>query len=206
VVFVVAAASVCALGCGRRIEQSKVTMRIGIGVPTKTSPGSGGDYVITSLRMEPWLTSRADGRQAGRIATGWTWDDSRTVLTLKLRSDVYFHDGTKMTPELAADILRASVNGHEAKSFSRIVSVEARPPDAVQITLKEPNAFVFPTCLSPRSSFRETGKSAPVHSPWSGPRVSRRFLRHFPTTIAAGRPSMRLTSASTPPSETHGRR
>lgn len=119
-------------------------MRIGIGVPSQTSRGSGGDYVITSLRMEPWLTSQPDGRQSERVATEWSWDASSTVLTLKLRPDVYFHDGTKMTPELAAEILRNSVKEREALSFSGIVSVQARPPDSVQITLKEPNAFVLP--------------------------------------------------------------
>lgn len=119
-------------------------MRIGLGVPSKTSRGSGGEHVISSLRMEPWLTSKPDGRQSERVATEWKWDESGTVLTLKLRSDVYFHDGTKMTPELAAEILRGSVKEQEALSFSGILSVAARPPDSVQITLREPNAFLLP--------------------------------------------------------------
>ena len=142
--LVVAAAGVCASGCTRPAEQSKVTLRIGLGVPPKTSRGSGAGYVSTSLGMEPWLTSRADGRQTERVATSWAWDDSGTVLTLKLRPDVYFHDGTKLTPELAAEILRRSVKEQEALSFAAITSVQPRAPDLVEITLKEPNAFLLP--------------------------------------------------------------
>src|SRR5258708_35797110 len=96
---------------------------------------------------EPWLTVRPDGREAERIAVGWTWDDSRTTLHLKLRTDVYFHDGTRLTPELAAQVLRNSVANPAQEgvlSFTSIRSVAASGEDGIDIKLAEPNSFVLP--------------------------------------------------------------
>jgi peptide/nickel transport system substrate-binding protein len=121
-------------------------MRIGIGIPLLSNPTSGPRSVISSLRSEPWLTGKPDGRQGERIVTSWSWDDSGTLLRLKLRNDVYFHDGTKLTPELAAEALRNSVANpsNEALSFASITSVTPSGDDSVEIRLSEPNGFVIP--------------------------------------------------------------
>jgi peptide/nickel transport system substrate-binding protein len=145
---IVAAVGVCASDCARRNNKAPepVVMRIGIGLPLQGSPASGARSVINSLISEPWFTNRPDGRQSERIATGWTWDHSATLLRLKLRRNVYFHDGTLLTPELAAEALRKSVKNAsvEALSFSSIASVTPSGDDTLDIRLSEPNAFVLP--------------------------------------------------------------
>ena len=122
-------------------------MRIGVGVPPKGVRGSGVTSIINSLMSETWLTGRPDGSQSDRIATGWAWDDSRTVLHLTLRRDVYFHDGTKLTPELAAQALRNTVGNATAEaalSFKSIRSVSVSGDDGLELKLSEPNSFVIP--------------------------------------------------------------
>jgi peptide/nickel transport system substrate-binding protein len=117
-------------------------MRIGIGVPLKGNPGSGANFVITSLTAEPWLATKPDGRQGERLATDATWDTSHTVLRLSLRHGIYFHDDTQLTPELAAQILRKSVADKEAASFASIQSIRVSGDDSVELKLSEPNAFL----------------------------------------------------------------
>src|SRR5258708_9275533 len=122
-------------------------MRIGVGAPPKGTPSAGAANFIKSLMSEPWLTLRPDGREAERIAVRWTWDDSRTTLHLKLRPDVYFHDGTHLTPGLAAQVLRNSVAEPQQEgvlSFASIRSVTASGEGSIDITLSEPNSFVLP--------------------------------------------------------------
>jgi ABC-type transport system substrate-binding protein len=151
IVTLVAAAGVCAPGCARREAPppSPVKLRIGIGIPAQGSPTSstGTRSVLSSLRSETWLTSKPDGRQSERIVSKVVWDDSRTVLHLTLRRDVYFHDGTKLTPEIAARVLRKSVEdavGDSASSFTSIKSVTVSGDDGLVVTLSEPNSFVLP--------------------------------------------------------------
>ena len=88
--------------CGDRTPPpAPVTMRIGIGVPPEGTPGTGLGIVVRLLTREPWLTSRPDGRQSRAdrhdLDVGRRCDHA----SLKLRKDVYFHDGTRLTPEIA---------------------------------------------------------------------------------------------------------
>jgi peptide/nickel transport system substrate-binding protein len=118
-------------------------MRIGVGAPPKGTPMSGFGSVLRQITTESWLALQADGRQADRLASTWRWDDSRTVLRLTLRKDVYFHDGTRLTPELAAAVLRRSVENHEALSLASVKSVEPTGDDGVELRLTGRNAFLL---------------------------------------------------------------
>jgi peptide/nickel transport system substrate-binding protein len=143
----VAAAGVCAPGCGRRNDtQAPLQMRIGVGLPPRLAgaPSSGAGTFIQLLTSESWLTNRPDGRQSERIATGWKWDESGTTLRLTLRRDVFFHDGTQLTPQIAAQSLRkAAENVQEALSFKSISAVTPSGDDGVEIKLKERNSFLL---------------------------------------------------------------
>lgn len=119
-------------------------MRIGIGAPPVGVQDMGAGAIINLLKGDPWLTNKSDGRPGERIVTTWSWDDSGTVLRLKLRRDVYFHDDTLLTPEVAAKSLRASVAQRDQASLSSVASVDLEGDDTVIIRLKERNAFIVP--------------------------------------------------------------
>jgi peptide/nickel transport system substrate-binding protein len=147
-VLITATAGVCAAACARRSAPPEpVKLRIGVGTPTRGSRGSGIGGIINSLTSETWLTGRPDGSQGERIVSAYTWDDSRTVLHLKLRPDVYFHDGSKLTSEIAARALSdiaANAKNEGVLSFESIRSVTPSGADAVDVQLSEPNSFVVP--------------------------------------------------------------
>jgi peptide/nickel transport system substrate-binding protein len=120
-------------------------MRVGLGTPTKANPGSGIDYVVSGFSTETWLTSQVNGRQTDRIASAWSWDEPGTTLRLTLRQDVFFHDGTRLTPELGVQALQASMKERTApSSFSSIRSIQASGEHTIDITLSEPNSFFLP--------------------------------------------------------------
>jgi peptide/nickel transport system substrate-binding protein len=117
-------------------------MRIGLGAPTRANPGSGLGNVISAMSTETWLMTQSDGRQGDRIAKAWSWDQSGTTLRLTLRTDVSFHDGTPLTPDLGVKALRATVADPGApSSFASVRSIEASGPDTIDIKISEPNSF-----------------------------------------------------------------
>ena len=138
----------CAPGCARREPPppTPTQIRIGIGAPPKGTPGSGASTVIASLLSDPWLTNRPDGRQAERVATSCSWDETGTKLRLKLREDVYFHDGTRLTPQIGAAALEITRTNYrvDAFSFVDITAIEPVAPDTIEITLRAPNSFILP--------------------------------------------------------------
>lgn len=121
-------------------------MRIGIGAPPRGTPGSGAGTVTRLLSGEPWITNKQDGRQGERVVTDWSWDDSGTTLRLKLRRDVFFHDGTQLTPAVAAEALRESVRNpaRDGLSFLSVQSITPIGEDAVDLKLSAPNSFIIP--------------------------------------------------------------
>jgi peptide/nickel transport system substrate-binding protein len=186
----VALAGVCASGCTRQATPPAppVTMRIGVGVPEGSSERLGLSFILSAMTTEAWLTSQVDGRQSERIAKDWSWNEAQTRLSLKLRQDIFFHDGTKLTPEIAAQALRTSIKKHDAFSFSSIASVEPSGPDSVDLILSEPNSFLLPDLAL--TSLRmpdhpEIGTGPFQVVPAEGKTVLRAFDKYF-----RGRPAL----------------
>lgn len=121
-------------------------MRIGVGAPLELTGSSGVRALIGNVTSEAWLTAKTDGHYAPRTVSDWTWDPTHTILTLTLRNDVYFHDGTRLTADLAAEGLgqhRANARQERSLGFVSVESVDAAGPDKVVLRLSEPNSFVL---------------------------------------------------------------
>jgi ABC-type dipeptide transport system, periplasmic component len=84
------------------------------------------------------LRRKPDGTLVPMLATKWAYNADKTVLTLTLRSDVKFSDGTK----LDADAVKVNLdrfrtgNGPDASTLAQIKDVVAKSPTSVVITLK----------------------------------------------------------------------
>ena len=81
-----------------------------------------------------------------QLATEWSWSDDRLHLTMKLRNDVVFHDGTPFNAKaVIANIERAiSVPESRRKSeLASISSVKAAGEYEVVFTLKSPDATLI---------------------------------------------------------------
>ena len=134
----------CAVACAREkgTPPNAPVMRIGVGAP-KGTPQTGSRGLVNLLKADTWLAIKPDGHVDKRIATDWQWDSTGTVLRLKLRSDVYFHDGTLLTPQIAANVLRATNTTNDNLSLKSVASFESEGSDTLVVRLKERNAFVL---------------------------------------------------------------
>lgn len=118
-------------------------MRIGVALPTKGS-ATGINAVVNLLKNDSWLGSLPDGRPSARIATNWSWDATGTILHLRLRSNVLFHDGTPLSPALAAEALALSAKNWKTEAINfGSVSTVSPTADGVDIRLRERNGFVL---------------------------------------------------------------
>lgn len=79
--------------------------------------------------VEPWL------------ATEWSYNEDNTVLTLTLRDDVTFSDGSKLTGDVVVKNLQRFKDGTspDAGYFSNVASFEAPDEATVVITLSAPD-------------------------------------------------------------------
>ena len=136
----------------------------GGGSTTESQSASGGGplTIANSVTMTPWDLAQSgagdviqyyepvydslvrlgtDGSINPNLATSWSYDQTNTVLTLKLRDDVKFTDGTKLDAEAVKENLLHTKSGSNETS-SRLTQVaDVAAPDATTavITLSSPN-------------------------------------------------------------------
>jgi peptide/nickel transport system substrate-binding protein len=147
VIFAVTAAGAFASGCGRPVAPvPPATLRIGVGAPPELTRSSGVNAVITNVTSDPWVAGLHDGHVAPRIIADWSSDPTNTVLHLTLRSDVYFHDGTPLTADIAADALRrtrAKADQVGPLALLSVKSIDVIGTYKLDLHLSEPNSFIL---------------------------------------------------------------
>ncbi|HEX5730261.1 ABC transporter substrate-binding protein [Microbacterium sp.] len=79
--------------------------------------------------IEPWL------------ATEWSYNEDNTVLTLAIRDDVTFSDGSELTSEDVVATMQRSKDGSgpDKGYFTNVTTIEAPDPQTVVLTLSAPD-------------------------------------------------------------------
>ncbi|MEM1266721.1 MAG: ABC transporter substrate-binding protein [Pseudomonadota bacterium] len=80
------------------------------------------------------------------LATGWSWNDEGTELTMTLREDVVFHDGTPFNAEAVAANIDRSKNLETSRRKSEVKSIdswEVVDEFTVKLTLAQPDATLI---------------------------------------------------------------
>ena len=81
-----------------------------------------------------------------QLATEWSWNDDGTQLTMTLREDVVFHDGTPFDAEAVAYNIERSQTLEESRRKSEIEAItgtEVLGPYQIRIDLSQPDATLL---------------------------------------------------------------
>jgi ABC-type transport system substrate-binding protein len=110
-----------------------------------TSPGSFAGWSAWALEYDRLIQTTASGQLAPMLATSWKWDSTNTQLTMALRKDVMFQDGSAFNADVAVANLEAAAapgtNGHSA--LETMTSVVAVDPYTIRLTFSAPNPAVL---------------------------------------------------------------
>lgn len=98
-------------------------------------------YSVYRNIFDNLLTRDASGEIVGQIATEWNYLDDTTI-EFKIRDDVTFQDGTKLTADdVAYSIMRIidpELKSPQLSQFNQIDTAEATDPTTVKMTTKSP--------------------------------------------------------------------
>lgn len=141
-----------------------VSLAIGITVePSSWDPAQaqeGTQIPYYQAVYDTLLLREPDGSLAPMLATDWSYDESMTVLTLQLRDDVTFTDGTDFdADDVVANLAHfAEAGGPQAPTVDAVVDVSATSATEVVITLAEPDP-AFLIYLSNAAGFMASSES-----------------------------------------------
>lgn len=139
-------------------KKLKDTLRVATWEDVKTMDPQASNFVswwMVQLNIfDKLVYEDSDGVVHPRLATSWKFLDDLT-LEMKLRDDVYFHDGGKFTAEdVLFTIQRGKANSISASTFApfdadKTVIVD---PYTIRLKFKTPYAAVFNTLTTGRGS------------------------------------------------------
>jgi peptide/nickel transport system substrate-binding protein len=143
-----------------------IVLRIGVTEAGVSAPDVGLPQAVRFFTVEGLTTKGLDSRPQPRLAKSWSSDTSGLNWTFQLRENVTFHDGTKLTAQLARDTLLKSLQRPGSKALypglGDIVDISAPSDDTVGISLKRRSAFLledleFPITRTEGKTVRGTG-------------------------------------------------
>jgi peptide/nickel transport system substrate-binding protein len=121
------------------------TLTLGAVVPASTQAAADAHWANESPYMQAVYDSlihlSPEGEPQPWLATKWSYNKDNTVLTMKLRTDVTFTDGTPFTADVAAqNILRfRDGTSPNASNLASVKDAKAVDDSTLQITLNAPD-------------------------------------------------------------------
>jgi peptide/nickel transport system substrate-binding protein len=96
----------------------------------------------TMLSAEPLLVLDWHGRALGRLASEWHWEDDGRALSVRLRPTVHFQDGSPVTADAVATVLRKSLRTDRSTGFQNLTSIETPDDRTLTFRLSRPDSFL----------------------------------------------------------------
>lgn len=138
---------IAALMLASASSASAATLRVGMqDDPDALDPALGGTYagrIVFEALCDKLVDINADLTIVPKLATEWSWNDTSTELTMKLREGVVYHDGTPFDAEsVKANIQRMQTLGESKRKseLSTIKDVQVVDPHTVILKLETPFA------------------------------------------------------------------
>jgi ABC-type transport system substrate-binding protein len=144
---------VLAIGSCRRAADvpspAATELHVGLGQVSATNPQSGLRQLSQLLSLEGLARTGEDGRMLPVMAESWTSGSDGRSLTVKLRPNVKFHDGTPANAAVVAAMLPDVLKTFLGPLVSMVDSVEAVGTDTVKITFRERTPFLVESLEAP---------------------------------------------------------
>jgi ABC-type transport system substrate-binding protein len=116
----------------------------GFSFDPETAASLNGYPVFASI-YDRLIQLTGDNKLAPMLATSWKWNSTDTQLTMDLRTDVKFHDGSSFNADVAvANIKAVAAPGSVgAVTLSTMTDVAALNPSTIQLSFSQPNPAVL---------------------------------------------------------------
>jgi len=152
------------------IDRTKAVIAIST-EPETLDPTQGWGHGNTPLIQSTLVKYNSDMGFDNDLATDYSLDDSALVWTFKLRDDVFFTDGEKLTAQDVKFTFETAKSAKASVDLSFMEKVEAPDDTTVIFTLSRPTSVFLNTVASlgivPRHAYDENYGSAPIGSgPW----------------------------------------
>jgi len=168
-------ASLVVLACNARGNadpkpDGPIAIRVGIGGLPSQSPERGLQQLLGNISQEGLLRVNQEGRVESWLAQGWDTSADGLRVTLRLRPNVFFHDGSVADAAAIAAYLTESLPKSLRSAFEDVKSISAADKSTVVIDLQRPSTFV--TEVMTDVPIQKPGNASVGTGPFLAPKTS----------------------------------
>jgi len=137
---------ICATASCRSPEtatsQPSSTLRMGLG-QVSSNPLTGLRQLSTNLSLEGLARTAEDGHMLPSLAESWTVAPSARQISIRLRSNVKFHDGSPFDAAAVATLLPDTLSAFMGPKLFRGVTVKPSGPNTIEIGFQQAPSFMI---------------------------------------------------------------
>ena len=138
-----AAAGSCRGTGGPQPAASSKVLRIGTAQLSATNPIVGLRQLSQLFSVEGLALPGEDGRMQPRLAEGWTPGNDGRSLTITLRPNAKFHDGSSVDAKAVAGTLPDALRAYMGPVYSDVEYVRASAAGAVELGFRKASPFLL---------------------------------------------------------------
>lgn len=128
---------------------SESTVRIGYGEVGSVDPLSGIRQLIQILSTEGLARIGEDGRPAPSLANNWSIAADGLSMTIRLRPEVKFHDGSSVDALTVVSSLKQVLPQYMGPAFDDVNRITASGDTQIGITFRRPSPFLLEALEAP---------------------------------------------------------
>jgi peptide/nickel transport system substrate-binding protein len=117
------------------------TLRLGISNVSSQSAERGVQQFISNFSNEGLLRVNQEGRLEPWLAEGWERSGDGLRLTVRMRPNVKFHDGTPVDAAIAAKVVNESM-ARTPSTFEDVESIAPKGEREIEIRFRQPSSLV----------------------------------------------------------------
>jgi len=126
----------------QRVASSSPTLRVGIGALPQQTSQAGLRQLVGNLSIEGLINLTDEGRPREWLAQSWSTSADGLLVTVRLREDAKFHDGSPVSSADVATALRSTLPKTMGPAFADVQEIDS-DAHSVRIKLKQPAPFVL---------------------------------------------------------------
>src|SRR5262245_37363915 len=142
-VSIVIASGSCRRDAGTAVSLTPAVLRVGVGQVSASNPLLGLRQLSPLLAYEGLARTGEDGRMLPSMAENWTPGPDGRSVTVKLRPNIKFHDGSLATAEVIATLLPGALKALMGPMAEMVDTIKAVGSDAVTIAFREKTPFLL---------------------------------------------------------------
>jgi len=140
--LVLGAAARCSNAGPKEPAAEVPVLRVGVGGLPSQAPERGVQAFISNISFEGLLRVDQEGRVQPVLARSWHLSPDAMVLTVELRPNVTFHDGSILDAQTTATILQDGLKRALGPAYEDVESISATAANEVVVKFRRPTPFV----------------------------------------------------------------